>query len=62
MSKDRIIHLLTDEEISLVLTGLRLVSQRYLEQGCSDDVSFCNQLFEKVDKSIDVGVIGNERI
>ena len=62
MSKDRIIHLLSDEEIGYILTGLRILGQRYTEQSCEDDVFFVNQLYDKVEKSLDVGVIGNERI
>lgn len=62
MSKDRIIHLLSDEEISYILTGLRVLGQQYIKQECNDDVSFVNVLYDKIDKSIDVGVIGNERI
>lgn len=62
MSKDRIIHLLSDEEIGYILTGLRVLGQRYAEQSCEDDVFFVNQLYDKVEKSLDVGVIGNERM
>ncbi len=39
MSKDRIIHLLSDEEIGYILTGLRVLGQRYTEQSCEDDES-----------------------
>ncbi len=31
MSKDRIIHLLSDEEISYILTGLRVLGQQYIK-------------------------------
>ena len=47
MSKDRIIHLLSDEEIGYILTGLRVLGQRYTEQSCEDDVFFVNQLYDK---------------
>lgn len=62
MSKDRIIHLLSDEEISYILTGLRILGQKYTEQEFKDDVFLVNQLYDKIDKSQDVGVIGNDRI
>lgn len=59
MSKDRIIHLLSDEEISYILTGLKILSQKYIEHNCEDDVFFVNQLYDKVVKSLDIGVIEN---
>lgn len=62
MSKDRIIHLLSDEEISYILTGLRVLVPKFLEHDCEDDVFLVKQLYDKVDKSLDVGVIVNERI
>ena len=62
MSKDRVIHLLTDEEISYILSGLRFLMQQYIKQDSKDDLLFVNQLYEKIDLSTDMGVIGNERI
>lgn len=62
MSKDRIIHLLSDEEISYILTGLRFLGQEYTKQDNDDDVLFVGQLYDKIDSSSDVGVIGNERM
>lgn len=62
MSKDRIIHLLSDEEIGYILTGLKILSQKYIEHNCEDDVFFVNQLYDKVVKSLDVGVIENQRM
>lgn len=62
MSKDRIIHLLSDEEISYILSGLRFLVQQYIKQDCNDDVLFVQQLYDKIDISSDVGVIGNERM
>lgn len=62
MSKDRVIHLLSDEEISYILTGLRLAGQQYLKQECEEDANFVSNLYEKIDDSLDVGVIGNERM
>lgn len=62
MSKDRIIHLLTDEEISLILTGLRFLSKEYKEKEYDRDSEFTDSLYSRIDKSQDVGVIRNERI
>lgn len=61
MSKDRIIHLLNDEEISYILTGLRLLEQSYLKYD-NTDTSFIQALFDKIDNSLDMGVINDERI
>lgn len=61
MSKDRIIHLLNDEEISYILTGLRLLEQSYLKND-NTDTSLIQALFDKIDNSLDMGVINDERI
>lgn len=61
MSKDRIIHLLNDEEISYILTGLRLLEQSYLKYD-NTDTSLIQALFDKIDNSLDMGVINDERI
>lgn len=60
--KHRVIHLLSDEDVSLVLTGLRLLERRYVEQDDETGVSFVESLYDKFDNSEDVGVISHERI
>ena len=62
MSRDRVIHLLSDEEISYILTGLNLVGRKYVEQGFEEDANSVNSLYSKVDKCLDMGVIDNDRI
>jgi len=62
MSKDRIIHLLSDEEISYILSGLMFLGRKYLEQDCKEDNFLVQQLYDKIDMSSDVGVISNERM
>lgn len=62
MSQDRVIHLLSDEEISYILSGLRLLGKEYLEQDNDEDMSLVNQLYDKVYIAEDMGVIGHERI
>ena len=53
MSKDRVIHLLSDEEISYILTGLRLAGNQYLKQDCSEDANIVSALYDKIDTSLD---------
>ena len=60
--KHRVIHLLSDEDISLILTGLTLLKRRYIEQNDDSAVLFCDQLYDKFDNCEDVGVINHERI
>lgn len=60
--KHRVIHLLSDEDISLVLTGLKLLEKRYIEQDDNTSVLFTQQLYDKFENSEDVGVINHERI
>lgn len=60
--KHRVIHLLSDEDISLVLTGLTLLERKYMEQDDNSSVLFTQQLYEKFDSCEDVGVINHERI
>lgn len=62
MNKDRIIHLLTDEDIGLILTGLRFLEQDYLKREDSDGVFFIGSLYDRIDKAEDLGVITSERI
>lgn len=60
--KHRVIHLLNDDDISFVLTGLRLLGQRYLEQDDEENALFVQRLYEKIDECEDMGVINHERI
>ena len=62
MSKDRVIHLLSDEDVSYLLTGLRFLEQDYIKRGDKDGVLFVGSLYDRIDKSQDVGVITDERI
>ena len=62
MNKDRIIHLLSDEEIGYLLTGLRFLEQDYLKREDEDGVFFVSSLYDKIENSEDVGVITSERI
>lgn len=62
MSKDRVIHLLSDEEISLILTSLRFSEQKYIKQDDFENLTYIRNLYDKIDISEDVGVIGSERI
>lgn len=60
--KHRVIHLLSDEDISLILTGLKLLERRYVEQSDDSSVLFTQQLYDKFEQCEDVGVINHERI
>ena len=62
MNKDRIIHLLSDEEIGYLLIGLRFLEQDYLKREDEDGVFFVSSLYDKIENSEDVGVITSERI
>ena len=63
MSKDRVIHLLNDEEIGMCLSGLTLLKRQYSKDELSDEViSFLDNLYNKIDKCEDMGVINDERI
>ena len=62
MSKDRVIHLLTDEDVSYIMTGLRLAIRKYMDMGCDDDVLFIRQLYDKIEFCEDIGVINDEKI
>ena len=44
MNKDRIIHLLTDEDVGLILTGLRFLEQDYIKREDEDGVFFVGSL------------------
>lgn len=62
MNKDRIIHLLTDEDVGLILTGLRFLEQDYIKREDRDGVFFVGSLYDRIDKCEDMGVITSERI
>lgn len=63
MSKDRVIHLLTDEEIGMCLSGLTLLKRQYVKDEISSDVIvFLDNLYTKIDKCEDMGVINDERL
>lgn len=60
--KHRVIDLLSDEDISLILTGLKLLERRYIEQNDDNGVLFTQQLYDRFNECEDVGVINHERI
>ena len=60
--KHRVIHILSDEDISLVLTGLKLLERRYIEQNDDTSVLFTQQLYDRFEAAEDVGVINHERL
>lgn len=63
MSKyERKIILLTDDEISYILTGLRLLSMKCIKDN-DGDLSLCvDNLSTKIDNCYEMGVISNEKI
>ena len=60
--KHRVIHLLSDEDISLILTGLRMLEKEYVSLNDETSFLFTQQLYDKFEKCEDVGVINHERI
>lgn len=54
---DRRIHLLTDEEVAHILSALLVYGGRFAEKDDNDGVLFNNLLYDKIEQSIDVGVI-----
>ena len=60
--KHRVIHLLSDEDISYILTGLKFLGNEYIEQDSLDDMHFVDILYDKIDNCSDIGVISNERV
>lgn len=63
MSKDRVIHLLTDEEIGFIQSGLTLLKRQYVKDELSEEVvSFLDNLYVKIEKCEDMGVINDERL
>lgn len=58
MSKDKVIHLLEDEQISLLLTGLRLVSIKEPDV----NIDLIDDLYELIESCEDMGVINDEKI
>ena len=62
MSKDRVIKLLTDEEIGLILSSITVLKRQYVKDENSDIVLILDNLYKKIDKSEDMGVIIDERL
>lgn len=58
---ERRIHLLSDEEISLILTGLRLLSSKCISDNDKDMMLISDNLYKKIDNSYEIGVISNEK-
>lgn len=61
MNKERRIYLLPDEQISLILTGLRLLSSKCIDDNDMDMMAMSDNLYDKIDKSFEMGVIMNEK-
>lgn len=59
---ERRIHILTDEEISYILTGLRLLSNKYVTEDNTDGSIETDRLYNKIDDCFELGVINNEKI
>lgn len=59
---ERKIHILTDEEISFVLTGLRLLSNKYISEDNTDSMLETDRLYNKIDECHELGVINIEKI
>ena len=62
MSKDRVIKLLTDEEIGLILSSITVLKRQYVKEENSDIVLILDNLYKKIDNSEDMGVITYERL
>ena len=62
MSKDRVINLLSDEEIGLILSGITVLKRQYVKEENSDIVLILDNLYKKIDNSEDMGVITYERL
>lgn len=58
---ERVIHLLSDEEISMILTGLRLLSSKSIADNDKDMMLISDKLYERIDESYEMGVILNEK-
>ena len=54
---DRRIHLLTDEEVGNILSGLHLLNGKLATQDDKDGVLFNNLLYDKIEQSADIGII-----
>lgn len=61
MNKVRRIYLLTDDEISMILTGLRLLNSKCLTDNDLDTLSLSDNLYNKIDNCFELGVILNEK-
>lgn len=62
MSKDRVIELLTDEEIGLILSSITVLKRQHVKEENSDIVLILDNLYKKINKCEDMGVIIYERL
>lgn len=62
MSKDRVIKLFTDEEIGLILSSITVLKRQYVKEENSDIVLILDNLYKKINKCEDMGVIIYERL
>lgn len=62
MSKDRVIELLTDEEIGLILSSITVLKRQHFKEENSDIVLILDNLYKKINKCEDMGVIIYERL
>lgn len=60
MNKDRIICLLSDEEISYILTSLTTLKIKYVSEDNNEEVELLQELYNKIDECDDMGVIKDE--
>ena len=58
---ERKINLLTDEEISLILTALRLSSSKYMKDNDTDNMVLSDMLYDRINACYEMGVIVNEK-
>lgn len=59
---ERRIHILTDEEISYILTGLRLLCNKYLSEDNNDSMIETDRLYNRINECYELGVINDEKI
>lgn len=58
---ERRIHLLSDEEISMILTGLRMLSSKCIADNDKDTALISDNLYVKIDECYEMGVINDEK-
>lgn len=59
---ERKIHLLNDEAVSYILTGLRLLSNKYMSEDNTDAMIETDRLFSQIEECHEMGVINIEKI